>query len=393
MDLRVGVVFAGRQGSPSGTSVAVSWLYVTGPDLATEIRVLNWGDGSTGTVIPAVPTTAFTYDQTYLAGLGGFVPLLGVATFATATLGMPGFGDIDNVALYLDPDADTGASFSMALSLLQSLMVTGAHGDTLTGGTAEDTVYAGFGDDSVAGGAGRDGLYGEAGHDTLDGGAGTDFLYGNAGDDLLLGGAGGDYLYAGPGDNTLEGGAGHDSLSAETGSDLLQGGAGNDTLGAGDGQDTLLGGGGADELYAWFGRDSLNGGAGNDTLLGQADDDTINGGASADMVVGGLGADRLVAAADGAEDRFRYDSLAEGGDRIIGFEQGFDRIQIEFADPGPLFVGIAPVAMDPIGTYLFDTATSRFSYDPDGEGAAAPVLIATLVGITAFSGADLWFTL
>lgn len=428
MDLRVGAVFAGRLGPPGNTAVVVSWLYVTGPDIATEIRVLDWGDGSAGVVVPTTPTTAFTANHAYYDGTVGFVPVNGVARFAAAVLGEPGFGDVDSVAVYLDPDAAAGVTFSLASSALPVLIGAGAFGDTLAGGLREDTVYAGAGGDSVAGGGRRDGLFGEAGDDSLDGGAGNDFLYGGTGadllrggggvdvlygdsgndslegggandvlygfgdDDLLRGGGGADSLYGGIGDNTLEGGAGGDSLSAEAGDDRLAGEAGDDTLDAGEGRDTLLGGTGADALSASTGTDSLNGGDGDDTLFGQAGDDTIHGGADADLLVGGLGADRLVLAADGAADVVRYDSLAEGGDRIIGFEQGLDRIRIEAASSGPLLVGIRPGPVDPIGTYLFNTATSRFSYDPDGTGDAAPVLIATLVGVTSFSGADLLFT-
>jgi Ca2+-binding RTX toxin-like protein len=353
MPLSVDVVFLQRRTNATATSVEVVWLFTTGPDFTSQIAALDWGNGALQVIVPpSGPSPAFTYTHTYPAGAEFF----GTASFAAALAGQGGYQFLTNVAVSIDAEATEGVLRVVEPFSLDSLVVGGFGNDTLISGAQEDTVYAGVGNDTVFAGRGRDVLYGEQGNDTLDGGDGNDNLTGNAGNDLLYGGKGQDILY------------------------------GN------DGNDTLNGGTGNDTLYGDNGRDRLLGGHGNDLLYGGAEADTIAGDFGADTIQGGFGADRLITKADGARDVFRYDSLLEGGDVILGFINGQDVIQVEFADPGPLLIGAAPVPDLPIGTYLFNTSTSRFSYDPDGTGPQAAVLIATLVGVTSFSGSDLFFT-
>ncbi len=357
MSLVVDVVAFNRRMGPENTQVEVTWLFRADPRFLTGINVINWGDGFPGYVAPPNASAAYAETRTYGAPADQDDGQFGVATFAASLSGQLGFPLIANVAVSLTPDAEEGIFRVMVPIGLDSLVVGGLGDDTLIGGNLEDTIYAGLGDDTVLGGLKNDRLFGERGDDTLWGEGGADELIGNSGDDSL------------------------------------KGGHGNDTLSGNDDADTLDGGSGKDLLFGGTANDRLIAGSGDDTVFGDAGLDTIFGGVGSDMIVGGDGADRLITLADGARDYFVYNALSEGGDRIIGFVNGEDVIQVEFAAPGPLLVGTAPKADLPIGTYLFNTATSRFSYDPDGTGAAAPVVIATLVGVTTFSGDDLFFTL
>ena len=94
-----------------------------------------------------------------------------------------------------------------------SLKYTGTNnGDTVTGGTAADTILAGSGDDSLDGGDSADTILGGSGNDTIDGGTGADSLLGQTGDDEISGGAGSDTITGGKGEDTLTGGADNDDF-------------------------------------------------------------------------------------------------------------------------------------------------------------------------------------
>jgi Ca2+-binding RTX toxin-like protein len=68
-----------------------------------------------------------------------------------------------------------------------SVIISGASGgnDTITGGSASDTLRGGDGNDSIRGGNSGDYLLGGDGADTLAGGTGTDILDGGAGADVF----------------------------------------------------------------------------------------------------------------------------------------------------------------------------------------------------------------
>ncbi|MEP3638901.1 MAG: hypothetical protein ABJ358_08260 [Rhizobiaceae bacterium] len=163
--------------------------------------------------------------------------------------------------------------------------------DQIFGGDGEDTIYGGSGDDRILGGKQRDVLYGGDGHDEILGGSFGDTIEGGAGDDTVWGGAGNDLIDLGEGNNvfndTFENGAfgGLDTVISGSGNDLFNGKSGDDDFASGGGDDTLFGAAGDDRLDAGDGADNLNGGAGDDTILGGAGDDVINGGAGADTFV------------------------------------------------------------------------------------------------------------
>lgn len=90
----------------------------------------------------------------------------------------------------------------------------------------------------------------------------------------------------------------------------------DDTMAGGQGRDTLGGDAGDDLLQGQGGRDLLEGGAGNDTLAGAGGRDTLIGGAGDDVLRGGV-----------AEDLFVF-AEGFGHDKVYGFEQGIDRLDL-----------------------------------------------------------------
>lgn len=79
---------------------------------------------------------------------------------------------------------------------------------------------------------------------------------------------------------------------------------------------TITGTSAANTLKGTSGPDTINGLGGNDRLYGDAGDDTLIGGAGNDTLKGGLGADA-----------FKF-SDAWGSDRIAGFQDGIDHIDL-----------------------------------------------------------------
>ena len=209
--------------------------------------------------------------------------------------------------------------------------------DLLSGGEGNDTLKGAQGNDRIDGGDDNDLLSGGLGADTVAGGDGDDNIFGNGDADLLDGGAGGDQISAGTGDDTVHGGDGDDVILGQGGADIMSGDAGADTLRGGSGNDTVSGGSGNDELYGNGNHDSLDGGEGDDllqgaggfdTLLGGAGNDTLTGGEGRDTLDGGHGNDILNGGSE--KDVFRFASGSEN-DRINGFEQGIDTIEL-YAD-------------------------------------------------------------
>lgn len=168
--------------------------------------------------------------------------------------------------------------------------------------SGNDLFSLSFFDDFANGLKGRDTLQGLGGDDTLNGGLGDDRLFGGGGADRLLGGGDDDRLVGGGGEDTLAGGGGDDHLKGNAGDDALNGKGGDDTLAGGAGDDLLNGGGGDDALYGGGGRDRIIGSNGNDTLKG-----------------------------GGGNDVFVFDAN-DGTDRILGFQQGRDRLEFRGAD-------------------------------------------------------------
>ncbi|MEL7100065.1 MAG: hypothetical protein AAGM84_14665 [Pseudomonadota bacterium] len=239
--------------------------------------------------------------------------------------------------------------------------------DTVNGGNGNDTLQGGDGDDMVFGGEGNDSLVGEEGVGALDPGRHRDTLNGGAGND------------------TLRGEDDHDFLIGGSGLDLLDGGDGNDDLRGQSGRDTLEGGGGVDTLRGGGDEDSLDGGNGGDLLIGEGGNDTLIGGFGSDTLRGGTG-----------DDTFVFTNRANGQRDVLNdFQSGSDQIQLDFSvfsavgfsvEASELAFGVR--AQDADDFLIFDTASGRLRYDPDGDGAAAAVLIAIFTNGVMLSESD-----
>lgn len=90
------------------------------------------------------------------------------------------------------------------------------------------------------------------------------------------------------------------------------------------GRNTLTGNAGDNELSGGRGGDRLYGGEGHDTLHGDAQNDRLYGGGGNDILAGGRGNDRLTG--DAGRDTFIFEG---GRDRILDFESGVDRIDLD----------------------------------------------------------------
>lgn len=176
-------------------------------------------------------------------------------------------------------------------------------------------------------------------------GAGNDIFFGSQSDDYIVGGAGSDQLSGGSGDDTFEAGAG-------AGSDTIDGGAGYDTIRvtaatfvwsgitnveALVGTDLkLTGTTGADVIdlsgVAVTGVTKVWAGLGNDTVYASAGGGRIEMSDGQDVFYAGAGADRFEL------DRFSHSKVG-AADRIAGFEQGADLIDLSAVDASTKIAG------------------------------------------------------
>lgn len=216
-----------------------------------------------------------------------------------------------------------------------------ADSETIRGTAGKDEILSGLGNDTISATAGDDIYNGQDGIDTVVLANGTNGAsvaldhYGNAatsigtgtislyGIENLTGSAFADQFFGNASANRLVGNLGNDALQGRDGNDFLDGGAGSDKLEGGNGSDNLYGGDGHDLLFGDNANDFLDGGAGNDTL---------NGG--------------------GGRDIFRM--FGNGGkDWVVGFEDGFDRIDMRTSGAGAFAnLSITQVGVDTVITYV-----------------------------------------
>ncbi|MGB0747408.1 MAG: VCBS domain-containing protein, partial [Magnetospiraceae bacterium] len=272
---------------------------------------------------------------------------------------------------------------------------TDGYGFTDTLISVEDIIGT-SGDDTILGDANANEFRGNQGADYLDGRGGDDSLVGNGGDDTLLGGTGDDTLIGASGNDTLNGGTGFDiAASWGLGPVLIDLDAGTMT-GPSDGTDTLISieGGRGYRLYddtligdgnanyfndgdgsAYTSNDILIGNGGVDTLYANRGDDTLKGGSGADEILTGLGNDII-----------QYDAPSEGGDTILDFTPGTDKIEVDSAGFGGVasidgtnFVSNAAgnASADANTRFIYDQTADQLWYDADGTGGTAAVLLAT----------------
>ena len=318
-----------------------------------------------------------------------------------------------------------------------------ANNNTIVGNSGNNTLDGKAGNDTMQGGVGNDTYVVDSAADVvtenLNSGTDTvrssiDYILGANLENLILLGA--DHLKGtgnslnnritgNGGNNILEGGGGNDILDGQAGSDTMQGGVGNDTYvvnssadvvieNLNEGTDTvrssidyILGANlenlillGADNLKGTG--NSLNnritGNSGNNILEGKAGNDVLSGGLGNDTLVGGGGNDNHTGG-KGA-DRFSFNSVNEGIDRITDFVPVDDTIVVSAAGFGGGLIAGAAIAAEQftIGTsattanhrFIYNQTNGRLFFDQDGTGLSfAPVHIATLSSGLALTNSDI----
>ena len=210
-----------------------------------------------------------------------------------------------------------------------------------TGNALDNTINAGAGPATLNGLGGNDVLNGSGNSDTLNGGSGDDFIYGRNGNDNAFGGTG------------------NDTIRGQTGSDILRGEDGNDLIFGDEGQDTLYGGLGNDDLRGGIQNDTLYGEGGDDLLRGEDGNDNLYGGAGRDFFTGGAGNDNFY-----FEDGDFSGLTLATADRIVDFQDGFDRIRLTPVDANTLVAGNQNFTF--IGTGAFTNVAGQLRYQISG---------------------------
>ncbi len=355
-----------------------------------------------GTVI--VNNSTFARNNSNVGG--GLMNDNGTVTFNNSTLSNNQATDTVSGAIN-----NKGTVLGAIVTLNASTVSGGVYGNTLnsgllviTGTNSGETIQGSRGVDQISGSGGNDLLQGYQGNDTLIGGDGNDVVNGGDNNDLLQGGAGNDRLGGLGGTDRMEGGTGNDTYTVNNAAATLieAAGEGTDTvrsqiswsLGSnfenlvllGTGNLNGVGNSSINSLTGNSGDNALDGQSGNDQLIGNDGDDVLIGGAGTDTVTGGNG-----------NDRFVFNAVDEGGDRITDFVTGNDKIQISAGGFGAgLSVGILAESQFAIGTmtttdqrFLYDTSTGSLFFDSNGSAADGRTRIATLTTKPSISANDI----
>ncbi len=146
---------------------------------------------------------------------------------------------------------------------------------------------------------------------------------------------------------------------------------------------------GNDQIQLSAFADIVSGYAGNDTIWGYGGTDQLTGAGGNDKLFGGDGIDTLRGGA--GTDRFGYQLVTDGGDKIADFASGdlftFTSAQFHNLAAGTLnakyFRTVANLAALPAvqqadDYFVYDRGADNLYYDADGKGSGAMVLIADL---------------
>ncbi|NUB04209.1 hypothetical protein GBZ48_33915 [Azospirillum melinis] len=121
---------------------------------------------------------------------------------------------------------------------------------------------------------------------------------------------------------------------------------------------------------------TVQGTAGNDVLVSTSAQEAFFGGQGADV--------------------FRFLGPDLGGDAILDFQSGIDRIEVLGSAFGSLPTGQLDAGRfalnapgDADDRFVFNTATGVLSYDPDGTGTMAATAVA-LLNVRSLSASDIW---
>jgi trimeric autotransporter adhesin len=302
----------------------------------------------------------------------------------------------------------------------------GAGVDTLNGGLGDDTYFVDAGDvlsdaggiDTVlssvdwtiadgfenltatgntqlnlTGNNAANALTGNAAHNFFNPRGGNDTIHGGDGDDWVRLGGGGVPTY---GIKVIDGGSGFDTLDfggfarsgivVDLASGTLRGGG---DLGQGSASlvsiEAVIGDGFNDRIHGFLGGESLAGGAGNDTLSGSWDNDTLAGGAGQDMFMFDVTANSfnadIVTDFVSATDKLAFEDTVF---TALGAAGNFGAGDARFAAGAGFTSG-----RDASDRMVYDTTTGNLYYDPDGNGAGAAQLVATLQGHPALTATDI----
>ena len=345
-------------------------------DAGAGIDSLFGGDGNDGFVFGSQFTAADHVDGG--AGTNDQIGLQGNYTGANAlTLGASTITGIEAVVVLPGSSYDitTNDANVAAGGVLKIQATQLAAGQSLTfnGATESDgsfMIFGGQGNDAMTGGAGNDGFYfgpgGFTGADAINGGAGNndqlalDGDYGAAGAPFLLGGnvINTEVLVLLPGPFAAPNHFNLASLDTFVGAGKtmtvfgLQAGTGISFNGANEHD-------GAFKFFGGSGNDSFTGGTGNDWLFGGDGGDTLTGGAGADT--------------------YFYDAVSQststGFDRLVGFDDNADTIDLPYAVTGFL----TPSA----------GSLSAGSFDADLSTAFAGRLATHQAGMFTATGGDM----
>ena len=207
----------------------------------------------------------------------------------------------------------------------------------------------------------------------VNGTAGADKLVGTAGKDIIDGKGGLDFL-----DLSREA----TGLKVDLAAGVLQGSAANidavrnveNVIGSNQ-ADVVFGDALANKLRGMGGDDILDGRGGNDTIAGGDGNDTINGGDGNDLIFGGMGKDLLFGGA--GKDIFAYEVIGEGGDRIVDFTVGEDRLDLVALNKAVLAATGHELGADYL-SFVQVGAAAEVRMDIDGHGPGGYELLATL---------------
>ncbi|MCC2633749.1 MAG: hypothetical protein K0S48_1635 [Ramlibacter sp.] len=126
---------------------------------------------------------------------------------------------------------------------------------------------------------------------------------------------------------------------------------------------------------------TFNGTPGGDKLDGGGGRDKLTGLAGNDVLTGGTGADKFVFKEWGVANADRITDFLHGTDKIVLDDAVFTQLTATAA--GGLKAAnfrSGSAAQDANDYIVYDPGTGRLWYDPDGSGAQAAKLIATLIG-------------
>jgi Ca2+-binding RTX toxin-like protein/GH24 family phage-related lysozyme (muramidase) len=235
-------------------------------------------------------------DVTFSADIGasgGGVLLVGDGGRSIRVDGGLGAGAISSVSF-------AGSSMSLVQAVQQAASTGNADGTVVSGSTG-NLIFDVANGDSVGGGSGQDTISAWGNNDSLTAGAGGDLIYAQGSEDIIQGGAGNDTLDALGANTTLIGGTGNELFKVNDASEVVSvdAGGGSDSIVSSvsytlpTNVDTLTLSGNAD-LSATGNDDVANlitGNSGDDWLVAGSGSDTLVSGIGIDTLVGGSGAD------------------------------------------------------------------------------------------------------